>query len=590
MDDETTLDAPHAAASVDADPDLTRELRTLLAVAQAVAATVELEPLLELILDQLKVVTDYSGAGIFLLRAAALELIAGRGATPADREYDAIGLRLSLARGGALWATIDRREAAIIADVEGEEALAQAYRAWLDTHLDRPAFQHIRALMLVPLIAKDHLIGVFIFAQRVPGHYTAHHARLAAAIASQAALAIENARLYEAARADAQRATALAQIAANLTVDQSIEAALSTVAGHVVQATAAVACAVLLLDGAAPQARFAGTAGFPDGLMPRVLALPNDQLDVVVRDRALRQHEPQIIRHFRDDVQHAPQLAPLREFLDRTPWGTLVLLPLVFHGRALGLLNAYYAADSDPGEEELTVLRPIADQAAVAVENARLFLAAADKAVVEERTRLAHDLHDSVTQTVFSLGLLARAAQAQNEQGSQRLGHTLDRVASLAQDALVELRPAELADEGLPRALARLAEVVSARTSMTVTVQAAEPVRLAADTELTIFRIVQEALGNAVKHAQATACTVTLTMTRSAAGGQLRVTVQDNGVGFDPSAPVVPSADGTRGGQGMRSMRERAAIAGLALQVASAPGRGATITIEAPVATATKSG
>src|SRR6185437_1173261 len=83
-----------------------RELSTLLAVSQSVASTLELAPLLELILDHLKVVADYAGASIGTIEGGDLRILASRGATPADREIEAIGLRLPLARGGVLWQTI----------------------------------------------------------------------------------------------------------------------------------------------------------------------------------------------------------------------------------------------------------------------------------------------------------------------------------------------------------------------------------------------------------------------------------------------------------------------------------------------------
>jgi anti-sigma regulatory factor (Ser/Thr protein kinase) len=102
--------------------------------------------------------------------------------------------------------------------------------------------------------------------------------------------------------------------------------------------------------------------------------------------------------------------------------------------------------------------------------------------------------------------------------------------------------------------------------------------RLGPDTETAVFRIVQEALGNTLKYAQATAITVSLTEH----AGQLVARVTDDGVGFDPALPVPPSSDGQRGGSGLRSMRARAAAVGMKLQVESTPGAGTSITVTAP--------
>lgn len=159
-------------------------------------------------------------------------------------------------------------------------------------------------------------------------------------------------------------------------------------------------------------------------------------------------------------------------------------------------------------------------------------------------------------------------------------------MATLAQEALVEmrtllfeLRPDSLAEEGLGPALARLVETFRGRTGMALSYSGTAAGRLAPNAEMAAFRIVQEALGNAAKHAQANEAAVTLAVR----DGVVRITMRDNGVGFDPAARVAASADGRSGGQGLRSMRERAAGAGLVLRVESAPGSGTTIAIEAPL-------
>src|SRR5258708_3340247 len=109
----------------------TRELSTLLEVSRCVASTLELDPLLDLVLGQLKLVADYAGASLCIIDGVNLRFQLSRGATPMDREDGAIGLRLALAGGGVIWEAIRRREAVIIADVRGDDPLAQAYRAWL---------------------------------------------------------------------------------------------------------------------------------------------------------------------------------------------------------------------------------------------------------------------------------------------------------------------------------------------------------------------------------------------------------------------------------------------------------------------------
>jgi signal transduction histidine kinase len=124
-----------------------------------------------------------------------------------------------------------------------------------------------------------------------------------------------------------------------------------------------------------------------------------------------------------------------------------------------------------------------------------------------------------------------------------------------------------------------LVAAMQVRVTVPIRLTAETECRLSAEAETAIFRIVQEALGNATKYAEATEIDVTLKQVDD----RLVASVTDNGIGFDLSAPVTPSADGRRGGMGMRSMRERAAAAGLTLRLESSPGSGTCITVEAPV-------
>jgi len=441
-------------------------------------------------------------------------------------------------------------------------------------------------IVSAPLIARGQLVGT------LTNHYRRGHEpgedeiAFLGALADHAAVAIENARRYDQVQEEMRKTTALAQIAASLTVDQSMEETLNALAAGAVRAARADAAAVILTDPVTARTQYAGTAGFPEGLAARLMALPAEATGLESREEVLNQREPEIMRNMRQWVLENPHYAPVHEYVSRVDWETSVGMPMIFHGRMLGFVNAFYGPAKTPGPDEIALLRPIADQAALAVENARLFLAARDKASLEERTRLAHDLHDSVTQTVFSLGMMARAAQAQHERHSAKLGSTLDRVATLAQAALVEMRallfelqPASLSEEGLASALSKLVEGMRPRTSMALRCTVAGEARLAQDVELALFRIVQEALANAVKHAQASEAVVSFMVQAEA----LTVQVRDDGAGFDPEARVAATADGVRGGQGMRSMRERAAAAGLTLAVASALGQGTTVTIQARI-------
>ncbi len=169
----------------------TRELSNLLQVSHDVASTLELEPLLGLILDRLKSVIDYTSCAIFLLQDGRLVSLDYRGPSPREQM-----LALRLSRPSAAEEVFRLRAPVIISDVRGDHRLARAFRESAGKHMDT-LFSHIHCWMGVPLMVQDRMIGVLSLDHSQAGYYTAQHASVALAIANQAAIAIENARLYQ---------------------------------------------------------------------------------------------------------------------------------------------------------------------------------------------------------------------------------------------------------------------------------------------------------------------------------------------------------------------------------------------------------
>ncbi|WP_433057816.1 GAF domain-containing sensor histidine kinase [Dactylosporangium sp. CS-033363] len=233
----------------------------------------------------------------------------------------------------------------------------------------------------------------------------------------------------------------------------------------------------------------------------------------------------------------------------------------------------------DAGDEEL--LKLLAAHAAIAIVNARLYERGRELSIVEERQRIARELHDAVTQKLFSLRLTAEAAAALVERDPARAAAELDVVRRLAAEATAELksivvglRPIDLAGDGLAAALRRQAELLDRVHDATVTF-AEDPVpRLPTAREEAAYRVAQEALHNALRHAAATHITVELRRTPPG----VTLTVTDDGRGFsagDTAAPARPRL-------GLASMRERARAAGGRLLIRSAPGEGTVVTMEVP--------
>jgi signal transduction histidine kinase len=253
-------------------------------------------------------------------------------------------------------------------------------------------------------------------------------------------------------------------------------------------------------------------------------------------------------------------------------------MPIVDGDEILGSL--FLANKEAPGgftaaDEEL--LRLLAGHAAIALVNARLYERSRELSIVEERNRIARELHDAVTQKLFSLRLTADAAAALMPRDPARAAHELHTVRRLAAEATAELRaivvglrPADLAGDGLDVALRKQADLLDRVHQPAVTFRGDPVPRLPAAHEEAVYRIAQEALHNALRHGAPSEVTVTL----RAEDHTLVLEVADDGRGFDPAAPSRRL--------GLASMRERARAAGGRLDVVSGPGAGTRVRLEVP--------
>ncbi|ANW20860.1 GAF domain-containing sensor histidine kinase [Streptomyces clavuligerus] len=231
-------------------------------------------------------------------------------------------------------------------------------------------------------------------------------------------------------------------------------------------------------------------------------------------------------------------------------------------------------------EDDEELLSILAQHAAIALTNARLYERSRELTIAEERSRLAHELHDAVSQKLFSLRLTAQAAAALVDRDPGRAKGELQQVAALAAEAadelraaVVELRPAALDEDGLVHTLRTQIQVLDRAHSATVTFDARGIKALPASQEEALLRVAQEALHNALRHSGADRVDVVLS--RRPQG--VLLSVSDNGKGFEPSAV-------RRAGRhlGLVSMRDRAGGVGGRLRVRSAPGEGTTIDMEVP--------
>lgn len=261
--------------------------------------------------------------------------------------------------------------------------------------------------------------------------------------------------------------------------------------------------------------------------------------------------------------------------------GALLAVPLVVQGDVYGSLALYYSDPRSISEEEVHLAVAFADQAALAIENARLREQVKEAAVMDERARLARELHDSVTQALFSMTLLAEAGQRLARTGDlDRVQAYLSRLGDTSQQSLkemrllvYELRPLALESAGLVGALQQRLDAVEARAGVETRLLIEGTVQIPPVMEEDLYRIAEQALNNALKHAAGTAVTVRISCTEK----RIAIEVMDNGRGFDPTAIE------DQGGQGLKSMRERANRLGGSLAIRSTPDQGTTVTVEVEV-------
>lgn len=375
----------------------------------------------------------------------------------------------------------------------------------------------------------------------------------------------------------ARQAAALAQAAASVAASDSIEATVEAFAECALSGTRALA-AWMTLDSEDRIAAWVGAAGVPDGVREQVPPAACAGAASPIFVQALLAQRVIVYANARQEVeQRMPYLA---EALKSLPWQASACAPIMYRGAIVGLLTAIYRKDELPYEAETTFLATLADQATMAAEQARLAAGARKKAALEERQRLARELHDSVSQTLYGIQLGARVARDRLDHDPARLAQPIDHVMRLAEAAqaemgalVFELRSDSLETEGLVANLVRQIEAVRARHGIAGQTAVRDEPRVSIEVKQVLYRIAQEALRNTGIHARARHVDVRLTARR----GTVVMEIADDGVGFDPDQPFP-------GHLGLRLMQERVLAVGGSLEVNSSRGRGTLIRVRVPAA------
>jgi signal transduction histidine kinase len=421
----------------------------------------------------------------------------------------------------------------------------------------------------VPLMIGDQVLGVMaVQSYTTPRAYDEHDQNLLTSIASQAAIAIQNARLFEETERRRQDLQALysadEQLYRYLDLDQVLQS-LVDVAVDILQADKS---SLIVWDEGHERLVVRAARGFSPETIAQMVFAPGEG----TVGRVAVSGQAAIV----EDTHTDPHVA--RRITDPENIRSFMHVPIEIKGQIFGVFNADYAEPRAFGQDEVRLFTSLAQRAALAIQNAQLYEQAQELAAVHERQRLARDLHDAVTQTLFSASLIAESVPDLWKLNPQRGQEMLDKVRQLSRGALaemrtllIELRPARLLEADLPTLLRQLAQAASGREGIPVHVTVKGECDLPADVHIVIYRIAQEALNNVVKHAQAQKVEVSLEC-RSDPGLCALLRIRDDGCGFDAS-------DVSADHMGLGIMRERARSIGTTLQVESEAGQGCQVSL-----------
>ena len=280
-----------------------------------------------------------------------------------------------------------------------------------------------------------------------------------------------------------------------------------------------------------------------------------------------------IITTVESNIPAALQVNSVQSWLVVNHYCAMLTAPLIIHDEVYGALMLFYAATSAVTQEAIDLMTTFSAQAALAIENARLYDQIEQNAVAAERSRIAHDLHDSVTQTLFSASIIADILPRLWQRNSHEAERRLHELRELTRGALaemrtllLELRPTALNNVALTDLLHQLAEAVGGRSRVPITVTIQGEEDLPVGVRVAFYRITQEALNNVAKHAEATHASVFLTMSADRA----ELLIQDDGRGFLVNAIAGKCL-------GLNIMRERAEEISAQLSIQSQLGQGAVV-------------
>jgi signal transduction histidine kinase len=538
----------------------TDRLRALIETSIAINAELSLDAVLERIAEAAARVTGarYAALGVIDRAGTALERFITHGIDAAT--HAAIG---DLPRGRGILGVLIRDARPLRLHDLGEDPRSVGFP---------PNHPPMHSFLGAPILLRGVSYGnLYLTEKEGGGDFTDEDEEIVTLLAAQAAVAVENARLYESATEWSRQLESLNEIGGAMVSELELPRLLDLVARRLRELIGARLVTIALPVGDELRIETAdgdGAEAFVGLIFPR-----HDSKTGRVLERA---HSERVDSLLEDPEVHQDAA---RHMGARTG----LYVPLVLRDAAIGVLVAHDKLGSDQrfDSADLRLAEQFADRAAIAVDLSRRVARDALRRVVGgqevERRRLARELHDETGQALTSILLGLRSVE---ESGGDKVRKSVSDVRELVVATLqdvralaVQLRPKALDDFGLVAALERLVQTFSEATAISVEIEAQlGEDRLPAEVETTLYRIIQEALTNIVKHAEANSVSVLLVRRESA----VTAVIEDDGRGFDPT-------NTREDGLGLLGMRERAELHEGQLKIEAASGAGTTLVIEMPL-------
>ncbi len=523
---------------------------------QMAGGSLELDQVLERIAEMLSIAAGMPHCGIYLIDEERNILVHRAGTSILNIKQRALMKNLQIDPGKfpLIQEALERKEPVICRD------------ARMDTRVNLkilPPFE-FRSMLVVPILLGKRILGVaLIYSIGDIFEITREEIDLAGGIAKSVALAVENARLYGETRQRLAESQGIQRVMTGLLRKNSLPEVLEIICNEALNLTDATGSAVLLMEDN-QTLRVTSAVG---EIMSSFDRLP---LDGSLAGRAASSGEAVLV----NDVRSLGL-----DYLQNIDIRSLIAAPLRVESNIIGVLDVINKAGGFT-RDDVRIINLFADQAAIVIDQTQLHQKVEQMAVMEERQRLARELHDSVTQALYSVNLYAEAARRSLQAGKKSTTlANLQNLREMTHEAMREMRllvfelhPLVLEKEGLVAALRARLAAVEGRSGLKTEIHLEGEQRLPIPIEEELYRIAQEALNNITKHARASNVLIDLMFS----GESVCLKIEDDGTGFDLATAR------SNGGMGLRGIEERAQKIGGTLTIESSPGKGTKIIVSIP--------